>query len=111
GYCKFPGDYDWPNDCFVALRDGVGQAFAATQLVISGQQSATTVSSNFAFQADTRNFTRLLKHPSGELPSEAPTELAVGTEIVGGTGTARAAGGGEGAMFDEVRVVNASDPH
>lgn len=98
---------DWPNDCHVALMAAsAGSRFVVTQGLGLANSNATNAVANITYYADSRNFTRMLKFPSGELPSmwDGASELTVGGSAGGG------GGGGEGAKIDEVRLFAAEDP-
>jgi hypothetical protein len=70
--------------------------------------------------ADSRNFARILKHPSGELPNQwdGASSLAIGGDgngsaKAGGAATPGGGGGGGGdggGKVDEVRVFGCADP-
>ncbi|MSR47480.1 MAG: hypothetical protein EXS13_10545 [Planctomycetes bacterium] len=104
---------DWSGSCHCALlAEGAGTKFVRTQNLGVQATSATNVAANIAWYGDSRNFARILKFPSGELPSLADpgSQITIGGSL-GGTGGAGAAGGaGEGAKIDEVRVFATDDP-
>ena len=68
--------------------------------------------------ADSRNFARILKHPSGELPNQwdGASSLAIGGDANasgksgGGAATPGGGGGDGGGKVDEVRVFGCADP-
>lgn len=95
---------DHPGACHVALLTASGVRYVETPgLGISGT-SAANVAANITWYAESRNFARLLKFPSGELPSrwDGSSTLTIG-------GAAGATGGGR-AKVDEVRLFAAEDP-
>ncbi len=110
---------DWGNSCHCALMAaGAATRFVRTQNLGVQANSATNAAANIAFYGDSRNFARILKFPSGELPSLADpgSQLFVGGSAGGGGGSSGSGAGGgagglgDGAMVDEVRLFSTEDP-
>ncbi len=96
-----PGCEDWDNYAHAAfLAEDVGVRFAATKALAFDTSNPTGYLANATYHAESRNFARMLKFPSGELPSlwDGSSELLV------------ADGNGDGAKVDEVRLFAGEDP-
>jgi len=92
---------DWPNACHCALlATTAATTFRKTPSLGLGGNTATNAAANIAHYGDSRNYARILKFPSGELPSvwDRTSDLVVGGQ------------GGDGAMVDEVRLFATEDP-
>ncbi len=98
---------DWAGECHVALlAESAATRFVVPPSLGIANTNATNIVANLTFSSDSRNFARILKFPSGELPSrwDGASELTVGGSAGGG------GGGGDGAKVDEVRIFAAEDP-
>jgi hypothetical protein len=113
-YCE-----GWANDAYshVAFLDQeVATRVGYTKGLGLDLNDPTQFAAAMAHNGDSRNFARLLKHPSGELPSswDGSGTLAIagdanGTSKSGGA-TTSGGGGDEGGKVDEVRVFGCTDP-
>jgi hypothetical protein len=98
---SFPISEDWNNFAHCALlAEELATRFAATRNPGFNASTTTGFLANQTYEAESRNFARILRFPSGELPSVWD----------GSSGLVVADGTGEGAMVDEVRVFAGRDP-
>lgn len=118
-YCEGWQNYQYSHVALLAQE--LNNRVVATQSLGFNLSDPTGVAANLTYLADSRNFARLLKHPSGELPSlwDGVNSLAIGGDsnaASGGGGASTPAGGGgggsggDGAKVDEVRVFGCADP-
>jgi hypothetical protein len=96
-----PGCEDYPNEYPVALlAEEAKVRFVETPTPAINTGNTTGYAANVTWWSESRNFARMLKFPSGELPSvwDGSSTITVGE------------GGGDGAKVDEVRLFSAEDP-
>lgn len=103
GWADF-GAEDWSGFSHVGLRLSIGAGLQGVAAYRDfNDQDALAVIANLLENSESRNYTRILKFPSGELPLVVPQGLFLGTDV-DGTSTSSS------AVIDEVRIVGASDP-
>ena len=97
------GAEDWGRDSHVALRRAAESELKRTPFAGGDPDDALSTGANYVDRTDPRRFSRVVKFPSGELPSEVPAQIHLGRAF-DGAGTAR-------GYLDEVRVMRAGDPN
>jgi hypothetical protein len=117
-----PGAEDWPNHYHVAfLAKETSARFVKTPSPAFDAGTPDGLLAAQTYNADSRNFARLLKFPSGELPSvwDGTSQLTIGESSGGGKATpatsasSSSSGGGTGSAgpkIDELRLFAANDP-
>jgi hypothetical protein len=119
-FCEGWQNYQYSHVAFLAQE--VSKRIVYTPDLGLNISDPTGAAANWTHLADSRNFTRMLKHPSGELPSlwDGSGQLTIGGDSnaatsTGGSGSGGGGGGGggsggDGAKIDEVRVFGCNEP-
>ena len=101
-----PDIFPWQDGySHVGLQQSVGARFERTPGLESDgsdDPAEVQVETNVVFQAETRMHSRMLKFPSGELPTQTARQITIGQD-------SRGLGSNDG-MIDEVRIFSSADP-